>query len=59
VENNIYVFIFLQNRHMWGKRHGEDARSDLSEDVTSDSGRGGSEEDVHHHQMYPRSGIVI
>lgn len=52
-------FFILQNRHIWGKRHGEDARSDLSEDVTSDSGRGGSEEDVHHHQMYPRSGIVI
>ena len=44
---------------MWNKRHGEDTHSDLSEDVTSDSGRGGSEENVHHHQMYPRSGIVI
>ncbi|XP_076117253.1 protocadherin-9-like isoform X1 [Mytilus galloprovincialis] len=46
-------------RQIWSKRHGDDTHSDLSEDLTSDSGRGGSVENVHHHQMYPRSGIVI
>lgn len=59
VEELTYKCFFLQRRQIWGKRHGDDTHSDLSEDVTSDSGRGGSVENVHHHQMYPRSGIVI